>query len=68
MTDDDLALFLEARASIDADALQLILRYFASRVDRSFRRAADLLDDLTDEAGGGPITAKAARDVLFPAA
>jgi hypothetical protein len=68
VTDDDLTLFLEGRGLTDTDALKLVIRHFGARVDRSFRRAADLLDDLTEEAGGGPITANAARNVLLPAA
>lgn len=64
VTNDDLALFFDARAAVDQAAMALILNHFAQRADRSFRRAGDLLDDLTEEAGGGPITTNIVRAVL----
>jgi hypothetical protein len=69
VTDDDLALFLETRGLTDPGALQLFLDHFrARRPDRSFRRATDLLDELADEAAGGPITADTVRSVIDLAA
>jgi hypothetical protein len=65
VTNDDLALFFEARGVIDTAALQLVVRHFGSgRTDRSFRRAADLAADLIDEAAGAPITPEIVREVL----
>ncbi len=64
VTDDDLALFVEARGLTDPCALNLVIRHFATRGDRSFRRVADLLDDLSEEAGGESVTAASVRAVL----
>ena len=51
--DDDFTLFMDARGITDADVHRTLLRYFrAGRLDRSFRRLADLLDELSEEAGG----------------
>jgi hypothetical protein len=69
VSDDDLALFFEAGGLVDPAALQLVIRYFgAGRVDRSFRRAADLLDVLSEESSGEAITADVVRNLLSLAA
>lgn len=67
VTDDDLALFFEARGITDPTALRLVLGYFGGRLDRSFRRAADLAAELIEEAHNGPVTEKVVRLVLSPA-
>lgn len=65
VSDDDLALFFAARGIVDAGALQMVVRHFsAGRSDRSFRRAADLAAELSEEAAGAAITPDVVRDVL----
>lgn len=57
VTDADLAIFFQDRGLVDPGALGISLKHFASgRVNRSFRRAEDLLTELEDEAAGEPIT------------
>ena len=51
VTDDDIALFVDSRCAIDDAAMGLIIRYFARRPDRDFRRIADVVAELVDEAG-----------------
>lgn len=59
VADDDLRLFLDANASIDPDAITQLLRAFRSpRAPRSFRRLADILDDLVAASGGAEVTAQ----------
>ncbi|HEY3951666.1 ATP-binding protein [Phenylobacterium sp.] len=65
VTDDDLALFFEARGIVDPAALRQVIRYFGGgRADRSFRRAADLAAELLEEAGDGQVTEAVAREIL----
>ena len=59
VTDDDLGLFLDPRGVVDPEVHRLVIRYFrAGRVDRSYRRLADLVDELAEEAGDGPVTSE----------
>lgn len=59
VTDDDLALFIDARRNLDPNALAAVVRSFRTpRALRSLRRVGDLLDDLDKIAGDG-----AQRDV-----
>lgn len=51
VTDDDISLFVDSRCAIDDAAMGLIIRYFARRPDRDFRRIADVVAELVDEAG-----------------
>lgn len=65
VSDDDLTLFFEASGIVDPKALQMVVRHFsAGRSDRSFRRAADLAAELSEEAAGAAITPDVVRDVL----
>lgn len=65
VTDDDLSLFIDANCEITADAMALVIRYFARRPDRSIRRVADVVAELVDEAGSEtPITTTHVAAVL----
>lgn len=65
VTDDDLSLFIDANCEIAADAMALVIRYFARRPDRSIRRVADVVAELVDEAGSEtPITTAHVATVL----
>lgn len=64
VTDDDLRLVADHLCSIEPDAMALIIRYFAARRDRSFRRLTDHLDELTEEAAGQTITTAHVAAVL----
>ena len=65
VTDDDLALFIDARRDLDAGALAAIVRSFkAPRALRSLRRVEDLLDDLDEIAGSGAVSAETVRQAL----
>jgi len=65
VTDDDLALFIEARRELDASALAAVVRSFRTpRALRSLRRVGDLLDDLDELADGGPVSVETVRLAL----
>lgn len=65
VTDRDLELYLAAHGVMDPDAMALVIRCFGSgRRDRSFRRVNDLIAELIQEAGKGPVTAATVRCVL----
>jgi len=64
ITDDDLALFFEARGVVDPAALELAVRHFGARSDRSLRRADDFASELAEEAAGAEVTPQIVRDVL----
>lgn len=65
VTDDDIRLFVDANCEIDAEAMALIIRYFARRPDRDIRRVADVVAELVDEAGDEtPITTTHVAAVL----
>ena len=61
----DLESFARAAGIEDDSAVQAIGAAFGRpRAQRSFRRLADFLDDLRDEAGGQPITRDTVRAAL----
>ena len=65
VTDKDLSLFLEAAGIAEVEVRRLLVRYFASgRVNRSFRRVRDLLDDIAELAEGASITTAHVREYL----
>lgn len=65
VTDDDLALFIEAQRDLDPCALAAIVRAFkAPRAQRSLRRVGDLLAELDEIAGGGSVSAETVREAL----
>jgi len=65
VTDDDLALFIEAQRELDPLALAAIVRSFKTpRAQRSLRRVEDLLDELAKIAGGGAVSAQTVRQAL----
>ncbi len=65
VTDDDLALFIEAHGGLDPSAAAAVLRSFGTpRALRSLRRVGDLLCELSDLAAGGAVSAETVRDAL----
>lgn len=59
ITNEDLALFARSRGVEDAEAIASIVRLFSMpRAIRSLRRVADLIEDATNLAAGGKITAE----------
>lgn len=65
VTDDDLSLFIEARAELDAAAVAAVLRSFRTpRAPRSLRRVEDLLSELDELAHGGAVTSETVREAL----
>ena len=65
VTDDDLALFIDARRDLDANALAAVVRSFRTpRALRSLRRVGDLLDDLDEIAGSAAISVETVRQAL----
>ncbi|MDZ4372190.1 MAG: ATP-binding protein [Phenylobacterium sp.] len=62
VADDDLELFIEARCVLQPGALAAVVRAFRGpRSLRSFRRLADLIDNLTEGARGAPISVEDVR-------
>lgn len=65
VTDDDLALFIDANAELDDGAMAAVMRSFRTpRALRSFRRVDDLLSDLNDLTGGRTVTAETVRQAF----
>ena len=65
VTDDDLALFIDAQRELDRSALAAVVRSFkAPRALRSLRRVSDLLDDLDEIAGSATISVETVRQAL----
>ena len=63
--DDDLTLFMVARGIAGADVHSILLRHFRGRrMDRSFRRLSDLLDELQEELNGPAMTAENVKSAL----
>lgn len=61
----DVELFVRAKGIQDADALAaIVLAFGPSGQQRSFRRLADFIDEVLDEALGAPVTAEHVRAVL----
>ncbi len=68
LTDADIEMFLSAQGVADQSATSAILRYLRmSRSPRSFRRIADILDDVVDLADGRPLTGALVHQLLAPA-
>lgn len=68
VVDDDLELFIRSKADLEANALASLLRAFRGpRSLRSLRRIGDLIDELIDDADGGPITIEDVRRHLVAA-
>lgn len=68
VTDDDLRLFIDARADVQDAALRMILRSLSGpRTPRSLRRLSDLLDELIAQSAGTAISPEMAREALLVA-
>ncbi|TYC93546.1 hypothetical protein [Novosphingobium sp. BW1] len=65
LTNQDMAMFIEARGISDAEAIDAIVKHFSTpRAVRSFRRVSDFLDDIIDEADGKPVSAEIVRSLI----
>ena len=65
VTDDDIRLYLEAKGIVDEMALSILVRHINERrTSRSFRRIQDLVEELTENSAGSPVTVEAVRELL----
>lgn len=65
LTDDDLALIIDARVRIEPTALELLIRHCRMRrANRDLRQLGFQLDEMADEAGEAAITPDVVRSVL----
>lgn len=63
----DLTLFIQSRGIAEPNAVAaLVRRYSAPRAVRSLRRLSDDIDELLDEADGGPVTLATVQTVFNP--
>lgn len=68
LTDQDFALVMEAHGIADRDAVSAILRCCrADNAARDLRGLVRLIEEITDEANGAPVTLETVRSVLIPA-
>lgn len=65
LTDQDLAAFVQAHGIDDTEAVSIIVRQFCGpRAIRSFRRVANLLEDIAIVADGQPVTAEIVKSII----
>lgn len=63
----DLELFVRSRGIVEPNAVAALVRHYSGpRVIRSLRRLSDDIDDLFEEADGGPVTLATVKAVFSP--